>query len=153
MIFSRSIATSSTSLYGTCRHFVKCFRNNPWGRLNIERLLVNDQDWPITVPVWLNSNKCTYEEGFFYSTANIRLVLTKNNNVIQIRSCVTVKKILFIKTLNLQDKLLVFLCLLSERMAIYHRSRQRRIFYLALSDLVPNSVFLWKTAVILIDEI
>lgn len=43
--------------------------------------------------------------------------------------------------------------LLNQRMAIYHREGQLRIFYLARSVPGPNSAFLWKTAVILIDEI
>lgn len=47
----------------------------------------------------------------------------------------------------------VFLYLLNQRMAIYHREGQLRIFYLASSVPGPNSAFLWKTAVILIDEI
>lgn len=47
----------------------------------------------------------------------------------------------------------VFLYLLNQRMAIYHREGQLRIFYLARSVPGPNSAFLWKTAVILIDEI
>lgn len=47
----------------------------------------------------------------------------------------------------------VFLYLLNQRMAIYHREGQLRIFYLARSVPAPNSAFLWKTAVILIDEI
>lgn len=46
-----------------------------------------------------------------------------------------------------------FLYLLNQRMAIYHREGQLRIFYLARSVPGPNSAFLWKTAVILIDEI
>lgn len=47
----------------------------------------------------------------------------------------------------------VFLYLLNQRMAIYHPEGQLRIFYLARSAPGPNSAFLWKTAVILIDEI
>lgn len=47
----------------------------------------------------------------------------------------------------------VFLYLLNQRMAIYHREGQLRIFYLDRSVPAPNSAFLWKTAVILIDEI
>lgn len=47
----------------------------------------------------------------------------------------------------------VFLYLLNQRMAIYHGEGQLRIFYLARSVPAPNSAFLWKTAVILIDEI
>lgn len=47
----------------------------------------------------------------------------------------------------------VFLYLLNQRMAIYHQEGQLRIFYLARSVPQPNSAFLWKTAVILIDEI
>lgn len=47
----------------------------------------------------------------------------------------------------------VFLYLLNQRMAIYHWEGQLRIFYLARSVPAPNSAFLWKTAVILIDEI
>lgn len=47
----------------------------------------------------------------------------------------------------------VFLYLLNQRMAIYHRGGQLRIFYLSRSVPQPNSAFLWKTAVILIDEI
>lgn len=47
----------------------------------------------------------------------------------------------------------VFFYLFNQRMAIYHLSRQRRIFYLVLPVLLLNSAFLWKTAVILIDEI
>ena len=47
----------------------------------------------------------------------------------------------------------VFLYLLNQWMAIYHREGQLRIFYLARSVPAPNSAFLWKTAVILIDEI
>lgn len=47
----------------------------------------------------------------------------------------------------------VFLYLLNQRMAIYHREGQLRIFYLARSVPGLNSAFLWKTAVILIDEI
>lgn len=46
-----------------------------------------------------------------------------------------------------------FLYLLNQRMAIYHREGQLRIFYLACTVPGPNSAFLWKTAVILIDEI
>lgn len=48
---------------------------------------------------------------------------------------------------------LLFLYLLNQRMPIYHREGQLRIFYLAHSVPGPNSAFLWKTAVILIDEI
>lgn len=47
----------------------------------------------------------------------------------------------------------VFLYLLNQRMAIYHREGQLRIFYLVRSVPGPKSAFLWKTAVILIDEI
>lgn len=47
----------------------------------------------------------------------------------------------------------VFLYLLNQRVAIYHREGQLRIFYLACSVPRLNSAFLWKTAVILIDEI
>lgn len=47
----------------------------------------------------------------------------------------------------------VFLYLLNQRMPIYHREGQLRILYLVRSVPGPNSAFLWKTAVILIDEI
>lgn len=47
----------------------------------------------------------------------------------------------------------VFLYLLNQRMAIYHQEGQLRIFYLVRSVPGPKSAFLWKTAVILIDEI
>lgn len=43
--------------------------------------------------------------------------------------------------------------LLNQRMPIYHREGQLRILYLVRSVPGPNSAFLWKTAVILIDEI
>lgn len=45
------------------------------------------------------------------------------------------------------------LYLLNQRTAIYHQEGQLRIFYLVRSVPGPNSAFLWKTAVILIDEI